>query len=172
MPYPEHTKDKARRIIEMILAGSSLKLALAETGLTSGTLHRIMCEDRELSAAYSRAVEVKADLLADQVIELADGEGDPNKVRNQINARQWLASKLNKRYSDRIDLNVTQTIDVSATLAEARARLLRPVSDHLEHNPSQVIDLQPQLFTKPSDVQSVSGPPASDSEPDPIDIFS
>lgn len=172
MTYPEATKSKVRRIIEMILAGSSLKVALAETGISSGTLHRVMCEDRELSTAYSRAVEVKADLLADQVIELADGEGDPNKVRNQINARQWLASKLNKRYSDRIDLNVTQTIDVSATLAEARARLVRPVSDQLTHDPAQVIDYTPNLFSKPRDTQSVSGPPASDPEPDPLDIFS
>ena len=91
--------------------------------------HALLSGDKGAALAYARAVEIKADLMADEVVQLADGDGDPAKVRNQMQARQWLASKLYaKRYGDRIDLNVTQTIDVSATLAEARARLL-PVRD-------------------------------------------
>lgn len=162
MRNPEDTKERARRVVELVLEGWALRKALEEAGIKPSALHYWMGQDRELAVAYSRAVEVKADLLADQVIELADSEGDPHKVRNQINARQWLAGKLNKRYSDRIDLNVTQTIDVGATLAEARARLVRPVCDQLTIEESQVLDYKPNLFSKPSDTQSVSAAPPDD----------
>ena len=153
--------------IERVLDGLSLREAIKESGLTPKMFAATLAEDREAGAAYARAVEIKADLMADEVIHIADGDNDPAKVRNQIQARQWLAGKLYaKRYGERIDLNVTQTIDVSATLAEARARLL-PARDL-----SQIIDVQPVAaqglqHDGASDNESLAPP----SNPQP-DIFS
>jgi len=113
------------RVIECILAGSSLKDA-----------------------------EIRADILADEALTIADTENDAAKARNQIQVRQWLASKLHaKRYGDRIDLNVTQTIDIGTTLAEARARLL-PVSYQHNSAQSQVIDVEHKIIDGASDKQS------------------
>lgn len=126
------TKDRARQAIEAVANGDTLKSALANARLTAATLNQLLSGDRELALAYARAQEIRADLLADQIIDIADDdERDPHRARNQIQARQWIASKHNsKRYGDRIDLNVTQTIDVSATLSEARSRLIT-----IEHEP-------------------------------------
>ena len=154
-------------VIDRVLNGLSLRDAIKETGLTPKIFAMALQEDREAAIAYARAVEIKADLLADEVVQIADSDTDPAKVRNQMTARQWLASKLHsKRYGDRIDLNVTQTIDVGATLAEARARLL-PVRDL-----GQVIDVEPVAAQGlagdgPSDKESIA--PASNPQPD---IFS
>lgn len=155
------------KIIEQVLDGLPLRQAVKNNGLTPQSFHRRLSGDKTASAAYARAVEIKADLLADEVIHLADGDGDPAKVRNQMQARQWLASKLHaKRYGDRIDLNVTQTIDVSATLAEARARLL-PVRDLSDVVDAQVIDSSTGSDLGSRDIKSL--PPGPDDAPD---IFS
>ena len=155
------------KVIELVLDGLPLREAVKQSGLTPNAFAYRLQQDKAAAIAYSRAVEIKADLLADEVVHLADGDGDPAKVRNQMNARQWLASKLYaKRYGDRIDLNVTQTIDIGATLAEARARLLpgRDLGDVIDVQP---IDSSGQKALGASDIQSQG--PAPDAVPDIFD---
>jgi len=155
------------RVISQILDGAQLKAAVKSVGLTHQSFFRLLAKDKAAAAAYARAQEIRADILADEALHIADSEDDAAKARNQITVRQWLASKLYaKRYGDRIDLNVTQTIDIGSTLAEARARLL-PARDLSQVIDAQVIDSQGQNDTKPRDNQSLSGPGAV--EPD---IFS
>lgn len=134
---PTLTSEPINTVLRIILNGGSLKEATETAGITHQIFHKMLSSDKESAAAYARAVEIKGDILADQVIQLADGSGDPAKVRNQIQARQWLAAKLNKKYSERIDLNVQQTIDIGSTLAEARARLI-PIRDQ-----SNIVDVEP-----------------------------
>jgi hypothetical protein len=159
-------------VIEKILDGLPLREAVKHAGLTPQLFNYRLQSDREAAVAYSRAVEIKADMMADEVVHLADGDGDPAKVRNQMNARQWLASKLYaKRYGDRIDLNVTQTIDIGSTLAEARSRLL-PVRD--QHN---VIDVESRAVTglgedRATDCESASRDASGAASGAAPDIFS
>ena len=101
--------------------------------------HKWLGNDKKAAMAYSRAVELKADILADETIEIADNDEDSARARNRINARQWLAGKLNRKYGERVDLNVIQTIDIGSTLAEARARML-PGSYQSSTTDAQVID--------------------------------
>ena len=124
--------------------------------------------DKQLATAYARAVEIKADLMADDVVHIADTDEDAARARNRMQARQWLASKLYaQRYGDRIDLNVSQTIDIGSTLAEARARLL-PVRDQHELIDAQAIDISRQNDPKPRDNESLMRPDS----PALPDIFS
>lgn len=152
-------QDTVQEIIERILNGSSLKEAAAACGIDVFKFNRILQGDRAAALAYARAVEIRADLLADEALHIADNENDAAKARNQIGVRQWLASKLYaKRYGDRIDLNVTQTLDVSATLAEARARLVLPVRDQ-----QTIEDVEARVITGvaghgPSDNESMTPP--------------
>ena len=154
---PSTTATLVESVIDDVLAGSTLKNALATRDMTAQAFARILQGDRTAAAAYARAAELRADLLADEIISIADGDDDPAKVRNQIQARQWLASKLNaKRYGDRIDLNVTQTVDIGATLAEARARLLRPTRDHHDVIDVQAIDSSGYSDARSGDKQSLA----------------
>lgn len=166
---PETLADPAvKKVIDLILEGLPLREAIKDAGLTPQLFNYRLQGDRAAAVAYARAVEVKADLMADEVVSIADSDDDPAKVRNQMQARQWLASKLYaKRYGDRIDLNVTQTLDIGSTLAEARARLL-PRRDMLDVTDAQVIDSSTNLPLKLSDKQSLNAQ-LKDSEPD---IFS
>lgn len=167
---PAHATDPVvARVIDAVLDGTPLRVAVKAQGLTPQLFHYRLSQDKAAAVAYSRAAELKADLLADDIVALADGDGDPGKVRNQIQARQWLASKLHaRRYGDRIDLNVTQTVDIGATLQEARARLARPIRDLdvIEGEASAAIT--GQIASGQRDNQSLPAPPG-DAEPD---IFS
>jgi hypothetical protein len=145
--------DLVQNIIQRVLDGSSLKDATKDCGIDVFKFNRILQGDRAAAQAYARAVEIRADVLADEALHIADTENDAAKARNQIGVRQWLASKLYaKRYGDRIDLNVTQTIDIGSTLAEARARLL-PVRDQRD-----VLDVESRAVT------GFAGHEAADSE--------
>ena len=146
-------RNRAESAISAIVNGAPLKTALSDAGLIASEFAHVLQGARDLAVSYARATEIRADLMADEVITIADCEvTDPQRARNQMQARQWLASKQHsRRYGDRIDLNVSQTLDVSVTLAEARARLLRPVSDQqiIEHE--ETLAIPPKIAPKISD---------------------
>jgi hypothetical protein len=155
-------RERIDAIMNAVLEGPcTLKAAVLAQGLTLSQFNWYLQKDKEAAVAVARAMEFRADLLVDETISLADGAGDPAKVRNQIVVRQWAAERYNrKKYGERIDLNVTQTVDVSATLAEARARITRPVRDQLEHDSSQVVDVTAKSVSSVS-----SAPEPTRSEP-------
>lgn len=164
-PAPIANDPQVNQVIEHILDGLPLRQAVKMCGLTPQLFNYRLQSDKAAAVAYARATEIRADLLADEALHIADTEADASKARNQIQVRQWLASKLHaKRYGDRIDLNVTQTIDIGSTLAEARARLLRPVSVQQDITDLQVIDLHRENHIEPSDNESLT--PAPDAVPD------
>lgn len=157
-------KSKAMRMAEAvandILEGMSLREAVKRAGTNVHEFHAILAEDQKAAAHYARAQEFRADILADEIIHIADQDGDSGVTRNKIEARKWIASKLKpKTYGDRIDLNVSQTLDIAGTLALAQQRL-RPAHDLIEHNPPQVIDSIAVSIPEPLDKQSNSAPVA------------
>lgn len=140
---PAYTTKKALvdAVIKRIENGENLKSATKTEGTTPQLFTYYIRSDKEALLAYDRAKELRADLLADEIIEIADEEQDAAKARNRIDARKWIASKhYSKRYGDRIDLNVSMQIDIAATLEEARGRLL-PISDQSNIIDAQAIDI-------------------------------
>lgn len=143
-----------QQIIREVADGSSLKASLARHGLTPSKFHYAISKDREAAQSYIRAQEIRADLLAEQTIEIADGDDDPQKARNRIETRKWLASKhYTKQYGDRLDVNVTQSLDITAALSEARERL-RPISDQSKTIDAQFIDITGASGDAANDPQS------------------
>lgn len=162
----------ARAVIDKVADGAPLKAALAELGLSPGAFHHVVSGHRELGPAYARAQEIRADILVEEAIEAADTDSDAARARNRMTIRQWAASKYNsKRYGERIDLNIQQSISINDALSEARLRILRPVRDQLDVEDAQVIDSPRLSAPEPTDNKSVSGdaPGATSNFPD---IFS
>jgi hypothetical protein len=105
--------------------------------------------NEQLRVAYDKAVQDRADKLADEIIELSDavmpeGLRGPEasawvqQKRLQVDARKWVASKLKPRtYGDRIDVSVVdQRISVIDAINEAQARV--------EYDRSNVTDVTPK----------------------------
>lgn len=168
------TRTKVERVegvIQNLLDGKTLRKAIDGYFTDAKVFFDAIAGERELSLRYARALEFRGDLLVDEALEISDGDGDPAKVRNQVAIRQWLATKqASKRYGERIDLNVQQSISINDARAEAlqRTRILRPVSDQQEiedaRSPSVVLPLS-------LDSQSNSAPAAPPVPPE-ADIFS
>jgi len=142
------------QVLTLLEDGLSLQAASRQCGITPQLFNHYKRGDKDLAVAYARAMEARADLLADQVIEIADTENDSSKARNQIDARKWAAAKFNpKKYGERIDLNVTQSLDITGALEEARARLLS-MRDQSNIIDAQAIDITDQKAVASSDCKS------------------
>lgn len=161
--------ERVSLAIAMVEEGALLKDALAANNLKRAMFAGALQSQRELSARYARARELSADFLVDEALHAAVKEPDVLRARVIAENNRWAASKFNsKRYGDRIDLNVSQTLDISGTLLEARQRMLRPVSDQQMIEDAQVVDVPALPQPGATDSQSVPAV-AKDEEPD---IFS
>lgn len=72
------------------------------------TVYRWLASDPEFQEAYARARVALADVQAFRGVRDAVDCEDAAKARVQLDARKWLAAKLDsKRYGDKIELNGT-----------------------------------------------------------------
>lgn len=148
LPQPDRLYGPENRCWEVILdtisSGGSLSTALAKhTWMPSvAQARRHIANDLDFQARYEKALQDRADKLAEEIIEIADSmppEGlEPAAMsawvadkRLRVDARKWVAAKLQpKRYGDRIDVAVTDTrISVMDALTQAKQRVLNDNSD-------------------------------------------
>ena len=78
-------------------------------------------------------------MLADEIVEIADTEPDPNRARVCIDARKWWASKVNKKdYGDRVSAEVSGPdggpIQTPTNMVEAARRLAFMFRAAIEHD--------------------------------------
>ena len=132
-----------QNILRGISEGKSLSSTLRADGMPSYSLARQMIKNNpEFRAAYEKAVEDRADRLAEEIIELSDKELPDGlegsmasawvqQKRLQVEARKWVAAKLKpKTYGDRIDVAVTDhRISITGALSQAKQRLLKDVNN-------------------------------------------
>ena len=116
--------DKAVLVLDTFSEIGSLKRALDQHGLNSTAFMCQINADNLLARRYSQVKIVLCDILASEILDKADDiEADPRRSALQVAARQWLASKWNaKQYGDRLNLDITEQVDVAGALLEARAR--------------------------------------------------
>lgn len=157
--------EQQRHVCTLIATGKSIEKACQLAGVTEYRYTKWLAELPAFEQAVRRARAIIVDRRVDRIAEVARTEPDVNRAALIIKTDQWLASKLiPKVYGDRLDLNITQTIDIGSALAEARNRAaLRPRCD-----PDNVIDGQAIDITGRDDASSVD---KQSSEPSLPDIF-
>lgn len=116
--------DKLKTLVSEIYEGKPIVKALKEHEVTRYQFYEDLASEPQLSESYARAQLAKAEICAEEIIEIADTETDAQIARNKIDARKWYASKMRPdKYGDRIDVNVTNTVDIRAALSEAHNRI-------------------------------------------------
>lgn len=101
----DYTPEIAARICALLAEGHSLRsICKADDMPCESTVRQWALEDRcGFSAQYTRARDIGLDAVADDVIEIADGGGDPVRARLRFDARRWYLSKLApKKYGDKV----------------------------------------------------------------------
>lgn len=119
----KYTQELGDKICAGIMAGYSLRKVCSADGFPalSTLFYWMLDKAHPFSEQYARAREVQAELLADQLIELADDDSNdvtgelqmPNSVavqrsRLKVDTRKWVASKLlAKKYGDKVQQEVS-----------------------------------------------------------------
>lgn len=121
MGVTEYNKETADRICKEISERSvSLRTICKDKSLPcTSTIYKWLTNNKSFAEQYARARDMQADLLAEEILEIADnsqgdtlsGEGGEyanhewiNRSKLRVDARKWLASKLApKKYGDKID---------------------------------------------------------------------
>lgn len=101
------TPKLADEICERIANGESLRsICRSEEMPHAGTVCRWLADDNKaFREQYERARDAQADVLADEILDISDGDSDdadPQRDRLRVDARKWVASKLKpKKYGDK-----------------------------------------------------------------------
>jgi len=119
---PELGASICARLIERDQSGKMLSLRAvcsADDMPCESTVFLWLSKHAEFSEMYARAREERSHMAADDIIEIADVEDDPNKARVRIDARKWYAGKLNaKHYGDKLNLDATVKVTHEQALDE------------------------------------------------------
>lgn len=124
---PSKYSDKLFKAICFDIANTSrgTKHICEEHEITYTTFKNWINDDEDLFALYARAKDMQADMLAEEIISIADDSKDDtietfdkhgkrikvedkewtSRSKLRIDARKWVASKLKpKKYGDKIDV--------------------------------------------------------------------
>jgi hypothetical protein len=115
-PRIAYSDDLAAKICGHIADGLSLKEVCMLDGMPSrATAYKWLAMHSSFADMYARAREERADLIADEIVTIADNDPDPNRARVRIDARKWWAAKVNpKKYGDKlVTENTTATYTIS-----------------------------------------------------------
>lgn len=134
------TVERANEIINAVFGGEAVR-RLLPTSTERMHFYELVKENAELANRYARAKEAKAEALFDEIVEIADTELDSQKARNRIDARKFSVSKMNPaQYGDNYNVNLNGHVDISAALADATSRVLRPLRDLRNVEDAEVIE--------------------------------
>ena len=132
-------------ILRDIGNGSSLIKAINKPGYpTYDSVQKYMRSHPEIRRLYEDAIEIRADHLAESLIDISEetppeGLDGPqlsawiNQMKIRIDTRKWTAAKLRpKSWGEKIDVSVTHTqISITTALREAEDRLKDRLIDNV-----------------------------------------
>jgi hypothetical protein len=119
--YTRMTDDVIDNIIDLLHTNSLSEICRLPGMPERTTFMKRLAGDPELQKRYAAAIDVRADVLVDEIIEIADddsndtviGENGPRantewiaRSKLRVDARKWAAAKMApKKYGDRVDMN-------------------------------------------------------------------
>jgi hypothetical protein len=122
MYSPAQRKEIINKLCKLIESGISLRKALeSDSNMPSRVVFYEWLEaDKEKANQYVRACETRADLIFEEIMDIADDSGNDVKYtehgevinsefvqrsRLRVDSRKWMLGKMNpKKYGDKIDL--------------------------------------------------------------------
>jgi hypothetical protein len=114
-----YNKDIADKLCDSIANSNKGTSTLCnELGLKPSTVYQWLQENKEFLEKYEYAKQCQADLLADEIIAIAEhreedhtpftGNNVVQRDRLRIDARKWIAAKLKpKKYGDKLEVEQT-----------------------------------------------------------------
>jgi len=145
------TQENAERIVELIEQGQALRDIARVLAVDVSAISHWIRDDGEknggrmLAQRYARAIEFRAEMMAEELLSIADdrsfiGQDDANAIVTQqrlaVDTRKWLLSKmLPRKYGDRIEVGgdpsapIVTRIELVAVEPVPRARVIEHSDD-------------------------------------------
>jgi len=113
-------------IVDMLSVGDSVGKISKTISKGASTIFRWIDEDAELQDLYARAKQAKAQVLAEEILEISDdNELKPDDKRIRVDARKWVAGKYyGKLFGDKIMTEHSGTIGTTDLSDEELTRRL------------------------------------------------
>ena len=109
----KYSAQCAGEICKRLAQGLSLSKVCLDSGLPSrDTVYKWLTEHADFSDNYTRARELYADRVFDELLDICDDEDlkpqDVQKAKLQIDTRKWMLARMSPRkYGDRSALEVS-----------------------------------------------------------------
>lgn len=152
----EKTKDL---ILNLAINGEPLQRILSAIEMRHRDFHNALQQDVLFLSEYERARSEGLEVLADSLILIPEDVQDVQKAKLKSDNIKFLLSKRKPMtYGDRIDVNLTQTVDIGSALDAARSRILIPGRDSTVNAIPQAIDITRLATSRITDSESVTPP--------------
>lgn len=153
---------------------------LIATGMTQGDVCKALninnyrlSQWKQLPAfddAWGRARASTFDAMADDLTQVTDSTKFPdvNRARLWADNVKWVLARRDRRnYGDKVEIDINQTVDIGAALAEAKARALPAIRQRDDVIDVECVDVTPDSGDGPRDKQSLAPPdgPLQDVDP-------
>ena len=102
-PARGYNENTAKAICSRIAEGASLRTICKDSKMPSrATVFQWLVDNEDFQRAMRFARDIQADTLADEILEIADTDPDPQRAKLRVDARMWFAGKLRpKKYGNR-----------------------------------------------------------------------
>jgi len=142
---PMVTESVADSICASVAAGGSVMAACKAIPVDYNTWAKALRADPDLAARFHQATLDRADVLADEIIRIADDPShDANARRVMVDARKWVASKLRPSvYGEHMQVEHSGTIDTGGLSAHDLSRLAETLA--LERARREAIDVDEKI---------------------------
>jgi hypothetical protein len=119
-------KDKMDELFDAIIKEigiNGLSLLKAIKGKMAAHTFYDLIKDEDKLQRYARACDDRADLMADELLDIADEKtGDVNRDRLRVDSRKWLLAKLRpKKYGDKIEHEHSGGITLNFDVDDSKA---------------------------------------------------
>lgn len=108
-----YTDEIAAEICSRVISGRSLDSIGEDQDMPSvSCIYSWLRKYPLFEAEYARARDIRSDRLGNEIIRIADTEPDPQKARNMIDARKWVAARMTPRkWGDRVEVEHSGTVN-------------------------------------------------------------
>lgn len=141
----KYNEERAKIILDLYSSGMNLLQIEKKVNLPSRrTIITWRKQFPEFGLAYDIALQAYSEAIVEECINIADTEEDAKKAKNRIDIRTWIASRYNRaRFGDKIDIDITKTLDISPALADAIKRMAS-----IPGNGSKVLDVPCEIIAE------------------------
>jgi len=148
MGAPKGNNSKlARDVVRLIeMEAIPLNEACKKVGIPRGSFYLELSNDKELVDIYARAREIRADIIFEEILTIADSQSEDivrDKVsgeeqinhnviqrnRLQIDARKWVLSKMSPRYADNSKIDITTDGDKITSNPSITVTIVPPITE-------------------------------------------